>query len=214
LYILRNGVDVKEFAYKETGNSKVICLGKIEPRKRQAFLAKELDGKIAIDFIGPQVDEKFVTGVTTKQIGSWTREQVRTELTHYSSLILLSDGEAAPMVAIEALASGVSLVISQTASANINPTLPFVKIVPNNIEGTMLVKILKESIAQNAFHREAIRQYAEKFFDFPVILEEYLTIIENFASQTKRVFPKPYTDVRYFYSKAWRFMAKLYRQFR
>ena len=44
-------------------------------------------------------------------------------LTNYANMILFSDGEAAPQVTCEALLSGIGLVVSKEASANLDASL-------------------------------------------------------------------------------------------
>lgn len=179
-YVVPNGINVAAFTFNPKGNGRALCLGKIEPRKRQAFLARALDGKVPVDFIGPIVDSEFKEGDTTKYCGAWTKEQVYRHLTDYSCLVLLSDGEAAPLVVPEALAAGLSIVVSRSAAANLDAQKFISVISDDEIDGAVLAGIINTQIAGNAAHRDRIRAYATSRFDHTVVMARYLAAIEDF----------------------------------
>ena len=103
-----------------------ICVGKIQARKRQYYLKSLHD----IRFVGPIVDPRFSSN-HPGYLGSWSREQLFTQLTHYANLVLLSDGEAHPLVCAEALIAGLGLVVSERAAANLDSSLPFITVIPD-----------------------------------------------------------------------------------
>ncbi|MEH2136483.1 glycosyltransferase [Nostoc sp.] len=115
-----NGIDTQKINFQSQGNNKAICLGWIQPRKQQKLLAKIIDRNIEIDFVGPLDDPDFVEGTTTKHLGVWSLEQVYSCLTNYSCLVLISEGEVAPLVVLEAMAAGLCIVVSESASANLH----------------------------------------------------------------------------------------------
>lgn len=177
--VLRNGARTSKFRYNQNPSKDSICLGKIETRKRQADLSKICSGKCTIDFVGPLVDKNFKDNNTCKRIGTWSKPDLYNNLTEYKCLILLSDGEAAPLVVPEALSAGLSLVISETAAANLDKTLPFIHIV--NIDSTNNIsEIINKAVFENHVYRNTIRDYAVKNFDWSVICNEYLQIINEF----------------------------------
>lgn len=183
--ILRNGTSVKDFNFINKGNGKAICLGKIEPRKKQAIIAEKLDGLINIDFVGPIADVNFKEGKTTKYLGVWDRQTVFSRLTEYNSLILLSEGEAAPLVTVEALAAGLSLVVSSSASSNISKN-NFIDILPDNCNNfSKILEVINNNIKNNQHQREEIREFAMNRFDENVIIKEYINIILDFISYSK-----------------------------
>ena len=51
-------------------------------------------------------------------------------LTHYGNLVLLSDGEADPLVVKEGLMAELGVVISECASSNLDKDLDFITIIP------------------------------------------------------------------------------------
>jgi glycosyltransferase involved in cell wall biosynthesis len=209
--VVRVGTDVFDFKFEKKGNSKAICLGKIEPRKKQALLASMLDNKISIDFIGPIDDVHFQEGETTRYGGIWTREEVMNRMTEYSTLVLFSDGEAAPGVVPEAFAAGLSVVISQSASANLDPK-DFIHILSDDeADEEKIVATIAQSIAENDQRREIIRQYAEQRFDNKIIAQDYVQVIEKLNAESpdfaKR--KKEYSTLvsqhrsRYLFSRGW-----------
>ncbi len=189
LRILRNPVETKEFSFKDKGNGKAVYLGRIYPRKRQAWLAQKLQNDPRVDFIGPwekTLEPGFMESQYAKYLGSWTRDEVYQNLTNYSCLILTSQSEAAPLVVGEALASGLSVVVNETSSANLTKE-PFVTIIPDDEERPEVIsRAIHEAIEKNNSYRKQIRDYAFKRFDYTVVTKEYVKIIEEFIDYNKQ----------------------------
>lgn len=180
---LRNGARTKDFVYTTKPSKKALCLGKIEPRKRQADLSNVCSGKCEIDFVGPVIDPNFAENTTCKYAGVWSKPQLYTNLTEYKCLVLLSDGEAAPLVVPEALSAGLSLVVSETAAANLDTSLPFIHVLPNGSLNQTAVDIIKHATENNDKYRADIRKYAMDHFDWSVICEEYINIAKEFINE-------------------------------
>ncbi|WP_299414157.1 glycosyltransferase [Acaryochloris sp. IP29b_bin.148] len=183
LRVQPNGIDTSQVSFRESGNHKAICLGWIQPRKQQKLLANRIDGALPLDFIGPLDDPDFTEGSTTKYLGIWSQKQVYANLTNYSCLVLMSDGEVAPLVVIEALAAGLCLVVSESASANLH-TKDFITILPDNIlSDSKNKKIVAESITKmidiNKYHRKEIVRYAVENFDLNNLTRNYIKIINE-----------------------------------
>lgn len=183
-----NGIDTQKFDFQEQGNNKAICLGWIQPRKQQKLLAGIIDGKIAIDFVGPLDDPDFVEGTTTKYLGVWSLKQVYSHITNYSCLVLISDGEVAPLVVLEAMAAGLCMVVSESASANLH-SKDFIRVLPDDIltnataENQKIVcNTITELIEKNKFLRREIVEYVRENFDFSHIIKNYIHIINEFIS--------------------------------
>jgi glycosyltransferase involved in cell wall biosynthesis len=183
-----NGVNTNKINVKAIGNNKAICLGWIQPRKQQRLLAESIDGKVPLDFVGPLDDPDFKEGKTTKYLGIWSLQQVYTNLTDYNCLVLISDGEVAPLVVLEALAAGLCVVISQSASANLHPK-EFIKVLPDDIvtnatpeNQQILSETILEMIEKNKSYRQEIVEYTKNNFDYSFILKNYLQIIDEFIS--------------------------------
>jgi glycosyltransferase involved in cell wall biosynthesis len=181
-----NGIDTQKINYQQQGNGKAICLGWIQPRKQQRLLAETVDGNLSIDFVGPLDDLNFKEGSTTKYLGVWSSEEVCQRLTEYSCLILISYGEVAPLVVLEAMAAGLSVVVSISASANLHEK-DFIRILPDNIltdssiaNQQAVCKVIKETIANNHLLRSEITNYAKENFDFSCIIKNYVNSVNNF----------------------------------
>lgn len=183
-----NGINTEKINFKERGNNKAICLGWIQPRKRQRLLAEIVDGKLSLDFVGPLDDPDFKEGNTTKYLGIWSLQQVYTQLTDYNCLVLISDGEVAPLVVLEALAAGLCVVISESASANLQ-NKEFIKVLPNNIltnvtpeNQEIVTEAIQEMIEKNQEYRQDIVEYVKDNLDFSHLIKNYIRIIDEFTS--------------------------------
>lgn len=204
--VLRNGVEAEEFTIAEKGNGRAVCVGNIQPRKRQALLATLLQGNIDIDFVGPNfqggktklasdidylVDEQidfssadlepdFQVNETCKYLGVWTKNKLYTSLTDYSCLALISESEADPLVVKEALAAGLSVVVSEESAANLTNE-PFIYVLKDeDYTRERLPEIIKKLIEENDGYRKQIKSYTAGRFDYPVVAKEYIKIMEDF----------------------------------
>jgi len=181
--VLRNGARTKEFKFDKNPAKSALCLGKIEIRKKQSFLSKICSGKCYIDFFGPIVDKTFSENSTCKYGGIWEKKDLYENMTNYKTLVLLSDGEAAPLVVPEALSSGLSLVLTKTAAANLDIDLPFIKVLSDSPTHEEITESIKNSIEDNYLYRGEIRDYALSTFDWGVICNDYIKIIEEFRNE-------------------------------
>lgn len=178
--VLPNGTETSSIRFSEKPCKDFICLGKVEPRKQQAKLCEALAKRddIDIDFVGPIADKSFrCNNKNQKYLGTWTREEVREKLTEYKALILLSDGEAHALVVGEALAAGLSLIISEEASANLDTTKPFINIIDINEQG--ISDKMRKVLLDNQKYRKEIRKYS-KDFDWQIIARRYLEIVSEY----------------------------------
>ncbi len=171
------GIPSEEFKFSNSPKFKdrSICLGKIEPRKKQAFLQTV---HADVDFAGPIADKAFWSD-SENYLGSWSREQVHNDLTEYANLVLLSDGESAPQVVYEALMSGLGLVVSKEASANLDHSLPFIKVVDSDISRSKILEAIEENREVSLQHRDEIREYGIANFSLQVCVENYVKMIEG-----------------------------------
>lgn len=182
---LRNGARTKDFKYSTIPTREALCLGKIESRKRQADLSNICENKCMVDFVGPIIDSRFKENNTCKYGGIWSKPELYNNLTNYKCLILLSDGEAAPLVIPEALSAGLSLVVSETAAGNLDRSLPFIHVLPNGCLNESAIPVIQKAILNNNKYRADIRKYAIDHFDWSVICDEYLGIVEEFINENR-----------------------------
>ena len=173
-YVWPGGVLSENFQFS-TNPSKVdraICLGKVEPRKLQARVQKHSN---LVDFAGPVADSSFSSD--SNYLGVWSREQVYNDLTEYGSMVLLSDGESAPQVVMEALVTGLGLVLSEEAAANLDASLPFITIFDGNM-GTLDEQISK-NIEVSSKMRDEIREYGIEKFGISNAIKRYTNKINE-----------------------------------
>lgn len=182
LRTLRNGARTEQFRFSVNPLKDGLCLGKVEPRKRQADLANICANKCNIDFVGPVIDHRFAENETCKYGGVWSKPDLYNNLTNYKCLILLSDGEAAPLVVPEALSAGLSLVVSKTAAGNLDISLPFIHVLENGLDESAPT-VIKSAIDDNNKYRQHIREYAKSYFDWSVVCKEYLEIVKDFINE-------------------------------
>lgn len=172
-----NGADDTSIRYTDTPTfpDRSLCVGKIERRKRQTFLS-------AIEhmwFAGNRCDPAFNYS-HPRYLGEWKKPTLFHSLTDYANLVLISDGEADPLVVKEALVAGLGLVLSPCAAANLDTRQPFITV----LKATELYDVGKvaEAIRRNrevsVSMRSDIRRYSERFF-WRHIAHEYLQQMET-----------------------------------
>lgn len=192
MHQLPNGIDCGRIQYRPAAKeTRAICLGRIEPRKRQSDLLTMLTGKsVPLDFVGPVVKEHAfeipnVPDTPLRHLGAWSADQVGEQMTDYSAYILMSDGETqVPLATMEAMAAGLSIVTTENAAHLLPHDLPFVYFIDPDKDD--VAEVLQRAIGDNAQHREAIRHYALSHFDWSVIGQRYIEIAANIASNTPR----------------------------
>ncbi|MGL4090665.1 glycosyltransferase [Agrobacterium cavarae] len=192
--ITPNGVNTGLFKYDPapTKPHKSVCLAQVSVRKRQSLAQR---ARADIDFVGGigSYSKAYRAGfnpTTESYLGEWTREDVYNELTHYGNLVLLSEAEAHPLVCLEALSSGLGVVVSEASSANLDTARSFITVVPE--EKIKDLKYLREKIVENRVQavksREEIIAYA-KSFDYKNIVDRYRQIVDDIVSDTSKIQP-------------------------
>jgi hypothetical protein len=178
LYVTPNGARSDLFEYYDSPEfpDKSIYLAKITDRKKQ-YIYQDLE---FIHFAGNQDDARFNFN-RSNYLGEWTKDKLYKELSKYSNLVLLSDGEAHPLVCCEALICGLGLVVSEYASGNLDRSLPFIEIIPNDKLHDL--DYINESIRRNQGvsnrMRSEIRKYGLGNFDWAKLVKEYAETISK-----------------------------------
>jgi len=173
--VLCNGAREDLFAYtlnpEFPHNS--IYVAKIEKRKAQ-YKYQHIP---AIDFVGNYQDSSF-DRTNPNYLGEWNKPTLYKNLTNYGNLVLLSEGEADPLVVKEALIAGLGVVVSECATANIDTTYPFISVIPNAQLNN--ISYITEKITENrnysVQHREDIREYALQHFAWNHIVQTYIKL--------------------------------------
>lgn len=173
--VICNGAreDLFEFTLEPQLKHKSVYVAKIEARKGQY----KYQSIHSIDFVGNYQDSAFDRR-NTNYLGEWDKKTLYKILTQYGNLILLSDGEADPLVVKEGLMAGLGVVVSECASANLDRTKPFITVIPNEKVGE--IEYVKRAIIQNRITsiqmRQQIREYALENFAWNKIIEKYVKI--------------------------------------
>lgn len=185
VHVVPNGVRCDLFSFSEECKrpNESVYLAKIDPRKRQSKL-QEIQG---LKFVGNCVDPQFNTG-SPNYLGEWSKSRIYSELTEFANLVLLSDGEAHPLVCLEAMSAGLGLVLSRPAVANLDLTLPFITVLS---EDDILDKDkVSESISKNreisVTMRKEIRDYAETFDWKRIVSDRYIPLVEAILNEDNR----------------------------
>jgi glycosyltransferase involved in cell wall biosynthesis len=181
LRVLRNPVEVDHFRLAPQGNGRAICVGEVSRRKRQTWLSTIARDRVPVDFVGPWPSgaDGSLDHEMARYLGVWTKPMLYDRLTDYSCHVLLSESEAAPKVVLEALAAGLSLVISEACTANLTNE-EFITVIPDGeTRPEVIAHAIQTAIDRNAQWRPAIRQYARERFDHAVVTRDYLQLIDE-----------------------------------
>lgn len=170
LYVTPNGVNCEAFRYTENPlySDRSIYLAKIDYRKRQ-HLFQSID---SLWFAGNNADSRFNT--SKNYLGEWDKPTLHNQLTEYGNLVLLSDGEAHPLVCMEALSAGLGVVVTEWGKANLDQSKEFITIIPEDkVED---IDYVEEKIIENRNYsiqnRKEILEYSKEF--------DWVNIIENY----------------------------------
>jgi glycosyltransferase involved in cell wall biosynthesis len=170
--VLCNGSREDLFRFSETPAypDKSLYIAKVEFRKAQ-YKYQSLPN---IDFVGNYHNSPF-DRTLPNYLGEWNKETLYENTTDYANLVLLSDGEADPLVTKEALMAGLGLVISECSCANLDTTQPFITVIPNNKldDLTYVGRAISENRKNSITNREKIREYAVKTFAWTNVTDTY-----------------------------------------
>jgi glycosyltransferase involved in cell wall biosynthesis len=170
IYVAPNGANDKAFRYTDTPAhfDRSIYIGKIEERKKQ-YVYQNIQ---SLYFAGNTICSKFDTS-SPRYLGEWTKQTLYDSLTDYGNLVLLSDGEAHPLVVCEALVCGLGVVVSRVAAANLDLSKPFITVIPDEKLGDIeyVTKAIEENRTVSVASRKEIREYALKNFTWSVRAE-------------------------------------------
>ena len=169
-YITPNGVNIDEFNFVSDPEfpDRSIYLAKIDYRKRQ-HLFQSIN---SLWYAGNIADDRFDKG--KNYLGEWSKDRLYNELTEYGNLVLLSDGEAHPLVCMEALAAGLGVVVCQWGKANLDTSKEFITVIEekhiNDID--FIEYEIEKNRKYSVEHRDEIREYGKQF-DWVKIIEKY-----------------------------------------
>lgn len=156
-------------------SDKTIYLGKIEERKKQ-YLYKDIQN---VNFYGRCTDDIFKTIDNYK--GEPDRPTLLEDLSNHGNMLLLSNGEnGTPLVLKEALMAGLPIVINKYSSNDLDLSLPFIDIIPddklNDID--YINNIININLNKQYLFNE-IREYATTHFSWDTLVQKYINNIVN-----------------------------------
>ena len=177
LFLNPNGVMLDNFRVTDDPNHSEasIYLAKIDHRKRQ-FLFQKIK---SLYYAGNIAEDRF--DQSKNYLGEWKKETLFQNLTEYGNLVLLSDGEAHPLVVAEAFSAGLGVVLSEWATANLDLNRKFISVVPEDM--IYNTKYIEHKITQNReysiHNRQEILDYAKEFEWTRILTDYYLPNIEK-----------------------------------
>lgn len=177
IFVTKNGVSFED--YKKNNKpllaDRSIFLGRIEYRKRQHLVSNL---PLNIDFAG--FGDNLELNSANNFLGIWNKNDVYEKLTEYCNLILLSLSEAHALVCMEALSSGLGLVLSENCTANLDITKKFITIIPENKikDFSYLKEKIEENREYSSNNRDEILEYARQF-DWSIVSRNYLGTVQN-----------------------------------
>jgi glycosyltransferase involved in cell wall biosynthesis len=174
---IKNGINSSLFKFSPIPKlDKTIYLGKITPRKNQS----KFQNIENIDFVGNNADYNFKTWLPN-YLGEWSRTQIYEHLTDYSNLLLLSEGEADPLVVKEALIAGLGIIVNKSSAENLDKTLDFITIIEDNKMDDLeyIIQKINENKQISVSKRKEIREYGISQFDISIEVKKYMEIIKK-----------------------------------
>ena len=182
LLVTPNGVNISKFVTRDPKYpDRSLYLAKIDYRKRQSMF----QSISSLYYAGNNADPNF--DVNINYLGEWSKEYLYNNLTDYGNLVLLSDGEAHPLVCMEALAAGLGVVVCEYGAANLDTSKDFITVIPENKISDL--KYLEDEIIKNRdysiSHKDDIIKYASNFDWLNVIRDRYIPCVEKIIERKK-----------------------------
>ena len=182
LLVTPNGVNTSKFVTRDPKYpDRSLYLAKIDYRKRQSMF----QSISSLYYAGNNSDPNF--NVNINYLGEWSKEYLYNNLTDYGNLVLLSDGEAHPLVCMEALAAGLGVVVCEYGAANLDTSKDFITVIPENKINDL--KYLEDEIIKNRdysiSHKDDIIKYASNFDWLNVIRDRYIPCVEKIIERKK-----------------------------
>jgi hypothetical protein len=131
-----------------------------------------------LDFIGNLEDYSFDIA-NDNYLGEWSRDQIHKHLTQYTNLLLISQGEADPLVVKEALISGLGVVVNKSSSENLDTSLDFITVLEEDKLNNLVYveKMLEKNRKICLLKRHEIRDYGVRTFDISNEVDKYLNVV-------------------------------------
>ena len=170
LFLTPNGVNRSQFKFTKNPQyaDRSIYLAKIDFRKRQ-HLFQSIS---SLWYAGNIADERF--DKTFNYLGEWDKLTLYSDLTEYGNLVLLSDGEAHPLVCMEAFSAGLGVVVCEWGKANLDKSKEFITVIPER--KIFDIEYVEREIIKNREYsvnnKEEILEYSKQF-EWKQVIEKY-----------------------------------------
>ena len=173
LILLPNGIHISKLKIEhdllDSTENKLICLGKVEPRKMQFELLEAIiNTPINIEFIGPIVDKRIIRLINQDDsVGSYfkgemNRQEITKIFSRYTCLIHVSEAEADALVLYEAQLAGLSLILTENSIGSQDISLPWIRVIPNNFQ----IDDIKLALSTILFDRYKVSNFAKNNYDW------------------------------------------------
>lgn len=177
LFLLVNGANHNKILpnYHGENKEKSIYIAKVDERKQQRTYCTIPD----IDFYGKCDDGEF-TKLSCYR-GEKSHDELMEIMAGYGNLVLLSKGEADPLVIKEALMAGLSVVTNSYSSGVFDTNLPFIDIIPDDKLGDF--EYIEQIIQHNRNKqnmKDYIRKYSVEHFSWEKLVGDYIRVITLF----------------------------------
>jgi glycosyltransferase involved in cell wall biosynthesis len=150
-----------------------IYIAKVEPRKQQHKYCTLPD----VDFYGKCDDPGFRALPCYR--GEKPHDELMQIMAGYGNLVLLSTGEADPLVIKEALMAGLPVVTNTYSSTVLDPSLPWVDIIPDDrLEDLDYIgRVIRDNRTKRTLTDE-IRRYAVEHFSWEKLVGDYVSTFQ------------------------------------
>lgn len=178
---IKNGIDSEKFSFLPMPiYNKTMYLGQITPRKNQA----KYQNIPTIEFVGGCIDPNF-NKLGLSYWGEWPRDKIQQCLTKYTNLLLISEGEADPLVVKEALVSGLGVVVNRSSAENLDVSKDFITVIDDDKKDDIeyIWEVLESNKKICKEKRAEIREYGIEQFDIRGECEKYLEILHNIVNK-------------------------------
>jgi glycosyltransferase involved in cell wall biosynthesis len=170
---------------KTKPQNRILCLGKVEVRKKQYDLWKSTqNSEIEIIFAGPIVDERVLVEIRKAPtlsevfIGPISREKLIFEFGNYDALILPSLGEADALVLYEAQMAGLSILVSKSGIGAQNPDLDWIHIISDEPSAQEINTLLNLTVSPS----KEIAQYASENYNWKIRNKEVIKLLKRISN--------------------------------
>jgi hypothetical protein len=180
LFVQRNGANDELFRFTNEPfyNDRSIYVAKVTERKRQHVYQN-----LNMLYFAGNLDNSYKNRFNEnnpRYLGEWTKAYLYEHLTDYANLVLLSDGEAHPLVCCEALMAGLGLVVSECAIAHLDVSMPFIDVIPNDKldDVEYVANVVLENQKKSVCLRDEIRKYGIEKFSWKKVVDDYVGIFK------------------------------------